>query len=242
MIQVKYIDMETSIEKAKKAIQEADAIIVGASNGLSISEGYNIFADNEMFRQQFGDFREKFGLRNVLDGIFSENMDSGSRQEFLKRLVKLWIEDYEPSETMKNLYSLVKYKPYFVLTTNADEHLEKAGFDAEKVWEIEGTFRTTLMNELPINRNEAFNYFLSEFNGKKIVILELGIGSRNRIIKLPLMQLVYRQPKATYITLNLPHEIYIPEEITDKSIALPGDISETLSILFSSYSSDDVTG
>ena len=221
--------METSIKKAKKAIQEADAIIIGASNGLSISEGYNIFADNDMFRQQFGDFREKFGLRNVLDGIFSENMDSRSRQEFLERLVKLWSVDYEPSETMKNLYSFVKDKPYFILTTNADEHLEAAGFCPEKVWEIEGTFRTTLKNELPINRNEAFNHFLSEYNGKKIVILELGIGSRNRIIKLPLMQLVYRQPNATYVTLNLLHEIYIPEEIADKSIALPGDIAETLS-------------
>ena len=40
--------MDSSIEKAKKAIQEADAIIIGASNGLSISEGYNIFADNEI--------------------------------------------------------------------------------------------------------------------------------------------------------------------------------------------------
>ena len=223
--------METSIEKAREAIQEADMIIIGASNGLSISEGYNIFADNEMFRQQFGDFREKFGLRNVLDGIFSENMDLINRQEFLKRLVKLWIEDYEPSVTMSNLYSLVKDKPYFILTTNADEHLEAVGFDPEKVWEIEGTFRTTLRNEAPINRNEAFNHFLSEFNGKKIVVLELGIGSRNRIIKLPMMQLVYRQPEATYITMNLPHEIYIPEEITDKSIALPGDISVTLSSL-----------
>lgn len=231
LIQEKYIDMETSIEKAREAIQEADMIIIGASNGLSISEGYNIFADNEMFRQQFGDFREKFGLRNVLDGIFSENMDLINRQEFLKRLVKLWIEDYEPSVTMSNLYSLVKDKPYFILTTNADEHLEAAGFDPEKVWEIEGTFRTTLRNEAPINRNEAFNHFLSEFNGKKIVVLELGIGSRNRIIKLPMMQLVYRQPEATYITMNLPHEIYIPEEITDKSIALPGDISVTLSSL-----------
>ena len=227
--------METSIEKAKKAIQEADAIIVGASNGLSISEGYNIFADNEMFRQQFGDFREKFGLRNVLDGIFSENMDSRSRQEFLERLVKLWTEDYEPSETMKNLFSLVKDKPYFILTTNADEHLEAVGFDPEKVWEIEGTFRTTLRNESPVNRNDAFNHFLSEFNGKKIVVLELGIGSRNRLIKLPLMQLVYRQPKATYLTLNLPHEIFIPEEISDKSIAIPGDISITLSNLRTNY-------
>ena len=223
--------METSIEKARKAIQEADAIIIGASNGLSISEGYNIFADNEMFRQQFGDFREKFGLRNVLDGIFSENMDLENRQKFLKRLVKLWIDDYEPSETMKNLYTIVKDKPYFILTTNADEHLEAAGFDHEKIWEIEGTFRTTLGNEPPINRNEAFNLFLSEFNSKTIVVLELGIGSRNRLIKLPLMQLVYRQPKAVYITMNLSHEIYIPEEIEDKSIALPGDISKTLSNL-----------
>ena len=97
------------------------------------------------------------------------------------------------------------------------------------------TFRTTLRNEMPVNRDAAFNHFLSEYNGKKIVILELGIGSRNRIIKLPLMQLVYQQPKATYITLNLPHEIFIPEEIKDKSIALPGDISETLSNLRTNY-------
>lgn len=235
MIQVKYIDMETSIEKAREVIQEADAIIIGASNGLSISEGYNIFADNEMFRQQFGDFKDKFGIKNVLDGIFSEHMYAESRQEFLKRLVKLWTEDYIPSEVMNNLYSIVKDKPYFILTTNADEHLEAAGFDPEKVWEIEGTFRTTLKNESPVNRNEVFNQFFSEYNGKKIVFLELGIGSRNRLIKLPLMQLVYQQPKATYITLNLPHEIYIPKEIAEKSIALPGDISETLSNLKANY-------
>lgn len=231
MIPAKFIEMDTTIEKSKKALKEADAIIIGASNGLSISEGYNIFADNEMFLKQFGDFREKLGIRNVLGGIFSENMDSGSRREFLNRLVKLWTEDYVPSETMMNLFSLVKDKPYFVLTTNADEHLEAAGFDPEKVWEIEGTFRTALNNEPPIDRNGAFNHFLSEFDGKKIVVLELGIGSRNRMIKLPLMQLVYRQPESTYITLNLPHEIYIPGEISDKSIALPGDISETLSNL-----------
>ena len=228
MIQAEFIEMETSIEKAKKAIREADAILIGASNGLSISEGYNIFADNDMFKQQFGDFREKFGLRNVLDGIFSKNMNSENRRSFLQRLVKLWVDDYKLSETMNNLYSLVKQKPYFILTTNADEHLEVAGFESEKIWEIEGTFRTTLRNEPPINRNEAFNKFMSENDGKKIVVMEFGVGSRNRIIKLPLMQLVYRQPNATYITMNMPHEIYIPQEIAKKSVALTGDISETL--------------
>ena len=45
------------------------------------------------------------------------------------------------------------------------------------------------------------------------------------------MQLVEHEPNATYITLNLPHELYIPEEIAGKSIALPGDIAITLNRL-----------
>ena len=45
------------------------------------------------------------------------------------------------------------------------------------------------------------------------------------------MQLALREPYATYITLNLPNEIYIPQEIASKSIAPPGDIADTLSKL-----------
>lgn len=45
------------------------------------------------------------------------------------------------------------------------------------------------------------------------------------------MQLALREPNATYITLNLAHEIYIPQEIFSNSIALPGDIAETLRTL-----------
>lgn len=31
-----------------------------------------------------------------------------------------------------------------------------------------------------------------------------------------------------YITLNLPHEIYIPPQIADRSVALAGNIADTL--------------
>ena len=58
--------MNHDILKAKEAIAGADAVIIGASNGLSIAEGYNIFADNEMFRRQFGKFRDRYGIRSVL--------------------------------------------------------------------------------------------------------------------------------------------------------------------------------
>ena len=37
------------------------------------------------------------------------------------------------------------------------------------------------------------HHFLTKYSGKKLVILELGIGSRNRLIKLPIMQLAYRE-------------------------------------------------
>lgn len=63
---------------------------------------------------------------------------------------------------------------------------------------------------------------------QKLVILELGIGSRNRLIKLPIMQLAYREPNAKYITLNMPQELYIPEEIAEKSVGIAGDIAQSL--------------
>ncbi|MDE7154164.1 MAG: hypothetical protein K2O00_06955 [Muribaculaceae bacterium] len=220
--------MKNEIAKAKIALKNADAILIGASNGLSISEGYNIFADNEMFRRQFGDFRERYGIRSVLDGVFAKHLSQEDYKQYTHRLVRLWVDDYTPSEVITDLRNLVGEIPCFVLTTNADEHLEKAGFPAEEVWEIEGTFRQTRDAMLPENKQAELNEFLKEYGNRNLVILELGVGSRNRIIKLPLMQLALREPNATYITLNLPHEIYIPSEIAGKSIALPGDIADTL--------------
>lgn len=231
LIPEEYTNMEQNIDKAITAIQNADAILIGASNGLSISEGYNIFADNKMFRQQFGDFRTQYGIHSVLDGVFAKHMPIDDYQEYLNRLVRLWTDEYIPSEVMNDLRAVVGDKPYFILTSNADEHLEKAGFATDNVWEIEGTFRDYMNGNQPVDKNPIFNQFLRQWTGKKLVILELGIGSRNRLIKLPLMQLTLKEPEAKYITLNLPHEIYIPEEISGKSIALPGDIASTLKMM-----------
>lgn len=44
--------------QAAACLKHADAILITASNGLSIAEGYHIFSDNDDFKQYFGDFRE----------------------------------------------------------------------------------------------------------------------------------------------------------------------------------------
>ena len=222
-----YIDM-TEIQKAAQAIKDADALLIGASNGLSIAEGYHIFANNEMFRRQFGDFQQKYGIRSVIEGCFFLYSDEKDRQEFLHRLVQYWVTDYRLSQVMKDLLAVVGDKDYFILTSNADTHLELSGFAPGKVFEVEGTFEDMLHNRPMQDKSQEANAFLDRYHGKRLVILELGIGSRNRLIKLPLMQLAAREPQATYIALNLAQELYIPNEIAHKSIGLVGDIAVTL--------------
>ena len=216
------------IQQAAQAIKDADALLIGASNGLSIAEGYHIFANNEMFCRQFGDFQQKYGIRNVIEGCFYHYPNEKDRQKFLHRLVQYWVTDYRPSQVMKDLLAIVGDKDYFILTSNADTHLELSGFVAEKVFEVEGTFEDMLHNRPMQDKSQEANAFLNRYHGKRLAILELGIGSRNRLIKLPLMQLAAREPQAVYITLNLAQELYIPNEIAHKSIGLAGDIAVTL--------------
>ena len=220
--------MAPEIEKARKALADADAILIGASNGLSISEGYNIFADNEMFRRQFGDMAQRYGFHSVLQGVFFNFPTLEAKEEFHRRLVKDWVTDYQPTQVMKDLRTIVGDKPYLIITTNCDMHLEKAGFAADRVWELEGTFVTGVTHEIDMSKRPTFDRFLFDYGGKRLVVLELGIGSQNRLIKPVLYQVTHREPNATFITLNLPHEIVVPQEIGMKTIALPGDIAKTL--------------
>ncbi len=257
-------------QEISQIIKEADGILIGASNGLSIAEGYNIFADDAWFQKNMGDFREKYGLRCVLHG-FSVPMKVEEKWAFVSRLVKAKAMQDEPSEIMKNIYALVKDKEYFVVTSNAEDHFVPAGFEADRVFEMEGKLTqmrcknrchdevypnqkaVLAMTEEEVNgrvpkellpkcpkcggdmevnwgemssftetknwKEKAARYqeFIQNLHGKKLVILEFGIGWRNQMIKAPLMQLAAVEPQASYITFNK-GEIYIPEEIKEKSI------------------------
>ena len=50
-------------------LKEADAILIGASKGFSISEGLHIFADNQAFEEVFGDFKRAYGIRISFRGF-----------------------------------------------------------------------------------------------------------------------------------------------------------------------------
>ena len=79
--------MGEAYKKIYKEIRDADALLIGASNGLSISEGYNIFADDRWFRENFRDFRARYGIRSVLQGLFFQYPSEETRWAFFSRLI-----------------------------------------------------------------------------------------------------------------------------------------------------------
>lgn len=90
-------------------IQEADSIVIGASNGLSISEGYHIFADDSAFKEKFGDFREKYGFYSIIQRCFYPFPSQEEKWAFFSRLYEYFLYNKEASLVMKKLYELVKF-------------------------------------------------------------------------------------------------------------------------------------
>ena len=156
--------MNANITQAQEWIAQADAILIGVSNGLSIAEGYHIFANNEMFRRQFGDMQQQYGFRNVVEGLYFQYPTAEARLEFHRRLVKFWVDDYEPSQVMHDLMKVVGQKDYFILTSNGDLHLEKSGFDEKRIFEIEGVM--TDLFAAPDPKKKTLFHFLQNILAK----------------------------------------------------------------------------
>ncbi|WP_044470023.1 Sir2 family NAD-dependent protein deacetylase [Mannheimia massilioguelmaensis] len=130
--------MNTIYQHIAEKIKQADAILIGASNGLSISEGFNIFADNVWFQQHFADFRSKFAIHSILQGYFYDYQKANQHWAYIARLANLKRFHEHSTSMMQNLYQLVSNKPHFVLTSNTEDHFTLAGFKSENVFELEG--------------------------------------------------------------------------------------------------------
>lgn len=133
--------MERNIyQMIREKIDQADAVLIGASNGLSISEGFNLFADDIWFQENFGDFRAKYGIHSVLQGMFFHFPSQEEKWAFWSRLVYRKSIAVQPSQMMLDLYQLVADKDHYVVTSNGEDHFVPVGFAPECVFEIEGKF------------------------------------------------------------------------------------------------------
>ncbi len=126
------------IEKLKKELAQADAVIIGAGAGLSTAAGFAY--TGERFLRYFSDFEAKYGFHDMYSGGFypypapEEYWAYWSRYIYINRYMDA------PKPVYDRLFQLVKEKDYFVLTTNVDHCFQKAGFDKKRLFYTQGDY------------------------------------------------------------------------------------------------------
>ena len=148
------------IKRLQAALQECEAVVIGAGSGLSTAAGYTY--TGERFQKYFADFANKYGIRDMYSGGFypfptqEEFWGYWSRYIFINRYMDA------PKPVYEKLLRLVADKDYFVITTNVDHCFQKAGFAKKRLFYMQGDYglfqcsepccRKTYDNEISIRK------------------------------------------------------------------------------------------
>ncbi len=127
-----------NIKKLKQALDDCDAVVIGAGAGLSTSAGFAY--SGERFDRYFFDFKEKFGITDMYSGGFYPFPDDETRWAWWARHIYFNRYINVPKPVYEDLLTLVSDKDYFVLTTNVDHCFQKAGFDKKRLFYTQGDY------------------------------------------------------------------------------------------------------
>lgn len=272
------------LRRIRTALDDADLVLIGASNGLDMAEGLNVFASDDHFRMTYGDLADTMGASCILEGMHLSQGDLAQAWAWQARFARAEWLDYAPGRVMRPLRALVGNKDHFVLTCNMDARFSRAGFDEDLVLETEGTVSKLVcaagcsdelypaeepvraidastrdgladlslvptcphcgiplvcaIDELRLRRRDAalvrqfesFQRLVAAHHGHNIVVLELGVGLRNRIIKQLLAQAVSGEPNLTYAIFNY-NQVVLPLGMESRCIGVEGDMASAFRTL-----------
>ena len=126
------------IEQLRTALQDCDAVVIGAGSGLSTAAGFTY--TGERFEQHFSDFAQKYGIQDMYSGGFYPFSTQEAFWAYWSRYI--YINRYQdaPKPVYEDLLNLVRDKDYFVITTNVDHCFQKAGFDKKRLFYTQGDY------------------------------------------------------------------------------------------------------
>ena len=126
------------IDRLKQALDEADAVVVGAGSGLSTSAGLTY--SGERFERHFSDFIQKYGIRDMYSGGFYPFESLEEYWAWWSRHILVNRYEKAPKPVYDDLLALLQDKDYFVLTTNVDHQFQLAGFDKKRLFYTQGDY------------------------------------------------------------------------------------------------------
>ncbi|MBQ2679726.1 MAG: Sir2 silent information regulator family NAD-dependent deacetylase [Firmicutes bacterium] len=165
-----------NIKKLKKAIDNADSVLIGAGSGLSTAAGF--IYTGERFEKYFYDFIDKYAFTDMYSGGF---FPFSAQEEFWAYWSRyIYINRYMPTPkpVYEKLLDLVNNKDYFVLTTNVDHCFQKAGIDKKRMFYTQGDYglfqcsepchQKTYDNEITVRKMVESQGFSIDNNGSLI--------------------------------------------------------------------------
>lgn len=126
------------LERLKAALRDCDAVVIGAGSGLSTAAGFTY--NGERFEKYFPDFAAKYGIKDMYSGGFYPFPTQEEFWAYWSRYI--YINRYmdAPKPVYNDLLKLVQDKDYFVITTNVDHCVQKAGFDKKRLFYTQGDY------------------------------------------------------------------------------------------------------
>ena len=113
------MDFVKRLDNAKKAIDDADYILIGAGAGFSAAAG--IEYSGKRFEENFQDFIEKYGVQDMYSATFYPY--ETQEEKWAHWIRHVYVNRYSVGKTKLygQLRELVSDKDYFVLTTNVEQ-------------------------------------------------------------------------------------------------------------------------
>ena len=124
--------------RLKQALEQTDAVVIGAGSGLSTSAGF--VYTGQRFQENFHDFAQRYHFHDMYTGGFYPFPSLEEYWAYWSRYI--WLNRYTlaPKPVCEDLLALVRGKDYFVLTTNVDHQFQKAGFDKKRLFYTQGDY------------------------------------------------------------------------------------------------------
>ena len=126
------------LEQLQTALQDCDAVVIGAGAGLSTSAGF--VYTGERFEKYFSDFTAKYGIKDMYSGGFYPFATPEEHWAYWSRYIHINRYMDAPKPVYDDLLKLVQDKDYFVITTNVDHCFQKAGFDKKRLFYTQGDY------------------------------------------------------------------------------------------------------
>ena len=131
--------MNETLKNIKNLIDKAEYILIGGGSGLSTSAG--IEYSGERFENNFKEFIEKYHFTDMYLSGFYDFETEEEKWAYWSKHMYLNNIGMNATDLYKNIFELVKNKNYFVITTNVDDQFYKSGFDKDKIFATQGSYK-----------------------------------------------------------------------------------------------------